>query len=256
MEKQASKKDFSNRVWLIDELRGLSIVLMVIYHFFYDLVFLFGVKIELIYSPFIGFLVNFFAGLFIFISGTACLYSRSNLNRGLKCVAFAALFSLCTFIIMPDMPDRFGILHLLGLSMLLFALLQKPLSKINPYFGLFLFSALFLVLFNLPQGYLFFKPFGLSLPDSFYSANFLYPFGLPSPSFRSLDYFPLLPWSLLFVAGTFFGTLLKQKKMPEFFYQSHLKPLSFIGRNTIWIYLFHQPVLFGALWVCFSLIRQ
>lgn len=248
------KEKLKNRVWLIDELRGLSIILMVIYHFFYDLVFLFGVRINAIYSPFVNFLVCFFAGLFIFISGTSCLFSRSNLKRGIRCVIFAFLFSLCTYIIMPDSPDRFGILHLLGFSMLIYALCGRLLSKLNPYWGIVIFSALFLALFNLPQGYLFFKPFALTVPESFYSASFLFPIGLPNGSFRSLDYFPLLPWTLLFIAGSYFGMLLKERKLPDFFYKPHVKPLAFAGRNTIWIYLFHQPVLYGILWIVFRLI--
>lgn len=155
---------------------------------------------------------------------------------------------------MPDLPDRFGILHLLGFSMLLFAGLNKPLEKINPCLGLAVFSLLFLIFFNLPKGYLFFEPFSISAPNVFYQSKWLFPFGLPHSSFRSLDYFPLIPWSLLFIAGSYFGRLLKQNKMPEFFYRPHLRPLAFVGRNTIWIYLFHQPVLYGALYIVFSLI--
>ena len=75
----------NKRVWLLDEVRGLSILLMVIYHFFYDIVVLYGVNIPLFYSPGLNMLRDFFAGVFIFISGTACRFSRNNLKRGVQC---------------------------------------------------------------------------------------------------------------------------------------------------------------------------
>ena len=67
---------------------------------------------------------------------------------------------------------------------------------------------------------------GIKLPEFIYNAGLLFPLGFRSPSFQSMDYFPLLPW--------FF--------VPAFFYKTHCKPLALAGRYTLWIYVLHQPV--------------
>ena len=70
------------RIHLIDEIRGFSIIMMVIYHAAYDVVVIFNVDFPLFYHPVIRFLEPLFAGLFIFVSGMSGRLSRSNLKRG------------------------------------------------------------------------------------------------------------------------------------------------------------------------------
>ncbi|MEG0895397.1 MAG: heparan-alpha-glucosaminide N-acetyltransferase domain-containing protein, partial [Oscillospiraceae bacterium] len=70
--------------------------------------------------------------------------------------------------------------------------------------------------------------------------------------FYSADYFSLLPWFFIFISGIGFGKLLKEERLPKFFYNSHIKFLSVIGRNTIWIYILHQPIIFILLTFIFN----
>ena len=65
-------KDTAKRVGMIDEIRGIAILLMVVYHTFFDLVVLFGLDLPIFFSPAMNVIRDLFAGLFIFISGTAC----------------------------------------------------------------------------------------------------------------------------------------------------------------------------------------
>ena len=88
------------------------------------------------------------------------------------------------------------------------------------------------------------------LPQKAYDVGVLFPFGLYNSSFESSDYFPLFPWLFLFLAGSFFGIWAKNGSLPKFFYPVHIRWLAAVGRNTIWIYLLHQPVVF----LIFSLI--
>lgn len=253
---QKSKTNTSGRVHLLDEVRGLSIILMVIYHFFFDLVIIFRVNIPLFYTSSIVFLAHFFAGVFIFISGTVCNYSRSNLKRGVICFLLGLLVSLITYFFNSGYPDLFGILHFLGVSMVLFVLLKKPLSKVPTLLGMIIFAILFIATFNLQNGYLFFENFlKLPLPESLYETNNFFFLGFHNELFASSDYFPMFPWVFLFFLGSFFGRLLKEDKMPKFFYKKHIPPLAFIGRYTIYIYLIHQPVLMGILYVTFYFAR-
>lgn len=250
------RKDLSNRVHLIDEVRGLSILLMIVYHTFFDIVCIFNVKIAAFYSPFVEFLAVFFAGLFIFISGTACHYSRNNLKRGAFCFGAGMVITIVTYFFMRDELVQFGILHFLGICMMLFPLFKKLFYKIPSYIGAFLCIFLFLLTYNVPNGFLGFSGiFSIQLPSAFYNTPFLFPLGFPYPDFFSTDYFSIFPWIFVFAAGGFFGVSVKEKKLPAFAYKMHIPPLAFIGRHTLIIYLLHQPVVYGILYVIFSLIR-
>lgn len=250
------KRDSKNRVPLIDEVRGFAIICMVVYHFFFDLVVLFSVDIPLFHTDFIQTLVMIFAGSFIFISGSACLFSRNNLKRGAICFGLGLAVSLVTYLVMPTVLDLFGILHMLGICMMLFALVAPLVKKIPPVIGIIASFLLFFITYNLQAGYLGVGMFSVELPQALYSTPFLFPLGLPNNSFFSSDYFPLFPWFFCFMAGSFFGVLVKEHRLPNFFYKDHLKFLSFTGRYTIWIYLAHQPVLYGVLYLVFSAINS
>ena len=232
------------RVPLLDELRGLSILLMVLYHGAFDLIAFCGVSIPLYDAPFLQrFLQPLFAGLFILISGAVCRYSRSNLRRGLALLACALAVTLITLAVSPDFPDLWGILHLLGAGMVLFALLRPLLDRAPPLPGAAVCGALFLLFYRLPYGALGFGPFTLPLPEALYRVRWLFPLGLPASTFASADYFPLLPWLALFFAGAYLGVPLRAGRMPAFFYRPRCRPLAAIGRCTLWIYLLHQPAL-------------
>ncbi len=239
------------RVGILDELRGLSILLMVIYHGAYDLVAIFGWDIPIFYHPVFNVLQPFFAGVFIFISGIACRYSHNNLKRGVIALWIGFGMTLVTVLFLPSQAILFGILHMLGSAMVLFALLQKGLDKIPTPVGISIFSVLFLLSYHLPHRYISFMGlFRFDLPSELYSTSFLFPVGLPNAGFFSSDYFPLIPWLFLFFVGAYVGNYFKKGKMPKAFYASHVPALAAVGRHTLLIYVLHQPILYGF----FSLI--
>ena len=92
--------------------------------------------------------------------------------------------------------------------------------------------------------------FAIKLPMEAYNVGVLFPLGLHNASFSSSDYFPMMPWFFLFLAGSYFGIIAKAGRLPKFCYPTHIKWLAAVGRYTIWIYVLHQPVLYGI----FSLI--
>lgn len=258
----------NRRVEFIDELRGLCILLMVVFHGAYDLVYIFGVNIPAFYSPFLqSFLQPLFAGIFIFISGIACRYSRNNLRRGFVALGFGLALTLVTILLMPAQAIRFGILHLLGTCMILFGVIhilseyfyskRKNRKKLPPWVGMTVGFVLFIVAYGIPRGFIgvLGEPIW-RLPRQMYTTSYLFFLGLPSPFFVSTDYFPLIPWMFIFMAGTYMGVYFREEKMPEFFYRPHVKVLSKVGKHTMWIYLFHQPVVYGVLWVIFTVKAQ
>lgn len=85
-----------------------------------------------------------------------------------------------------------------------------------------------------------------ALPARLYRAN-LFWLGLPDLTrFSSADYFPLLPWVFLFWCGVFLARLWHPGRGEP---PAALQPLCAIGRSTLPVYMLHQPVLYGLLWV-------
>lgn len=241
------------RVELLDEVRGLCILLMVAYHAAYDIVYLFEVDIPAFHWPILSVAQPLVAGTFIFISGIACRYSRSNLKRGFIALGLGLAISLVTFVFMPGQMIWFGILHFLGTAMILFALLRPTLDRFSVFGGTAVCALLFLLLFRLPSGYIGIPYLAeLALPAAMYRFQWLAPLGLGG---SGADYFPLIPWLFCFLAGSFVGRSFVSGDMPEGFYRPHVPFLSKVGRHTIIIYLLHQPVVYGVLWIIFRLIR-
>lgn len=254
MDKGEARLGRQGRVGLLDEIRGLSILLMVVYHLFFDLVYLYGVNIPAFHSPVLSFLQPFFAGVFIFISGVACRYSRNNLKRGALCFALGIALTVVTLLFVPEAAILFGILHFLGVAMMLFALLRRVLDRVSPWLGGVLAAMLFAVTYLVPKGFIGLGALTVRLPDVLYSTPFLFMLGLPGAGFFSADYFALVPWLFLFLSGAYFGIYVKENRLPAWCYKTYVPPLAFVGRNTIWVYLLHQPVVYGVLYVVFFFI--
>lgn len=250
-------KNLTDRVFLIDEVRGFAILCMVLYHAVFDLIILFQISFPFFFSGFMNTTRDVFAGLFIFISGAACRFSSNNLKRGAVCFGLGLLMTLATFLVVPGELIVFGILHMLGISMMLFSLLSPLLDKCRPVIAVPILAVLFLLTYQITSGTLsILGLFSVSLPDELYRTSFLFPFGFPSPEFRSADYFPLLPWLFVFLAGSFFGTRLKQRRCPAFFYRMHCRPLAILGRYTLYLYLLHQPIIYGIMSAILYITQQ
>jgi uncharacterized membrane protein len=76
-------KRHDNRIDIIDALRGVSILLMVVYHFGYDMVMYGRWPDWILFNPAINTLQSVFAGVFILLCGFSCRYSRNNPRRGI-----------------------------------------------------------------------------------------------------------------------------------------------------------------------------
>ena len=227
------------RYILLDELRGVAIVLMVVYHAFFSLGYVFGSGTGRRLFDFMGPVQPFIAGTFILLCGVCCRFSRSNLRRGLKLAGAAALVTLATLAMTLFGVDEviwFGVLHFLACAVLLFALMQRLLDKVSPVVQIIAFAALFLA-------FTVWRPFPRT---DFFP---LYALGFPSAALRSADYFPLIPWLFLFLAGTAIGNYGKQGRFPGWMEKSRVPALAWLGRHSLLIYLLHQPVLFGVFMV-------
>lgn len=248
------------RYVLLDALRGICVVSMALYHGLYDLFIIKGYPAPW-YRGWQGYLwQQSICWCFIFLSGMCWQLSRAHVRRGVLLVICGAAVTLVTRLVMPEQQIHFGILTLLGLSCLLLNLLvllgEKLGKKLPPGVGFFSALLLFFLLRNLPRGSLGFEGLAiLRLPEGLYRWDILAVLGLPSPSFYSSDYFPLIPWFFLYLAGYFAwsliarsGELLAFLKGPQDHLPALLRAFAFLGRHSLLIYLAHQPLLMAVFW--------
>lgn len=229
------------RVGFIDELRGLDIIVMVLYHAMYDIVYIFGVDIPFFYNFLMPYVQPFIAGIFIVLSGISCRYSKSNLKRGLKTLMLGMALTVVTLIFMPSEAIYFGILHFMGTAMILFAVLKPMLDRTPVGMGLIVSIVLYILTRHLPQGWIGIESlFKVSLPTQLYTKSYLLPLGFAG---AGSDYFPLLPYFFMYTAGSFIGVFFKRDQMPHWLYNTRIRLFSVIGRHTLLIYMLHQPVI-------------
>ena len=242
------------RYHLLDEIRGAAILFMIFYHGVFLLGDIFGSAAAWKLLRSLMPVAPYFSSVFVLLCGICSRFSRSNWKRGLRVAGAALLVTLATLALTLfgiNEVITFGVLHLMAVAILLFCLLEKPLDKIPSPVQIIFFGALFLAsvipLYNDKPGFGI-GPYLLRFPRTDFLP--LYMLGFPSRTLTSADYFPLIPWLFLFFAGTALGVYGKAGKFPRFFERSRVPPLQWIGRHSLWIYLAHQPVMFGvaALW--------
>lgn len=237
-----------SRIHFLDEVRGFCLLLMIVYHAFYTLATQFQLTVAAELFNFFYPAEPWFAGLFILLCGFSCRLSKNNLKRGLLLAAVACGLSAFLWFFMPSQMIWFGILHCLAVCILLFCAFQKPLTRMPTVLGLLLCAALFALTWGVPYyrgGYFGIPPFAVYWPTAWQQYDLLMPLGMSD--LYSTDLFPLLPWVFCFLFGTFLGKW--KASLPKFTKRLHIRPLAFMGRHSLWIYLIHQPIIYGLAYV-------
>lgn len=238
----------SKRFWEIDVLRGVAIIMMIIYHLSYDLYFLAGAPIKINSLPWILF-QRTTASLFLLLVGISLTisyskakekYSRKelflkNLKRGFKIFIWGAIITLFTFVFLSNGVILFGILHLIGVSIIISYPLLEYKYK-NLVLGLLIIAL------------------GSYLSNFSFDTPYLLWLGFEPEYFFSFDYFPLLPWFGVALIGIFSGNLIypqgkREFKMPDLSNNLFTKILSFLGKHSLKIYLIHQPIIILLLYI-------
>ncbi len=248
-ESQISEQNIlpPGRYVFLDTLRGLTMLSMIFYHFLWDLVYIAGINLSWYRGEGAYIWQQSICHTFILLSGFCWSFGKKPLKRGLLVFWGGGLITLVTMLLMPKNLVLFGVLTLIGSSMILMIPLDKLLKKATNPVVISLFMGLFIILFILFKQVSDGTIMGFTLPAFLYSNLFTAYLGFPPTSFYSTDYFALLPWFFLFVAGYLFHKLCDRcgwLKAP-FLKKDFLAPFSFIGRHSLLIYMLHQPVLYG-----------
>jgi uncharacterized membrane protein len=238
-----------NRINVLDGLRGSAIIFIVLYHFAFDLQYVFNIIVP--YFEGIGIkIVHFvFIILLIMVSGICTVFSRNLLKRGVVLFFIGEIITMITSIFLPDEVVIFGAVTFFGIIMMLYSLAKPFLIKIPWKVLLAVSLLLYAVFYNFENRHILW--FNFSVDN-----RYLYPLGIAYDEFKSSDYFPLIPYGFLFIAGTALSVPVSERKLPERFYSIKMPLLDFVGRNSLVIYIVHQPVIIGIMLLIKILLRN
>ncbi|MCR5099690.1 MAG: DUF1624 domain-containing protein [Lachnospiraceae bacterium] len=244
----ASSKRSGTRVNWLDATRGAAVILMIIYHTCWDLVFLFGHHIGWFANHPDLLLNRIICFSFILISGYSVGLSRQILRRGVIVFLCGAAITVVTLVFTPNNPIWFGILTFIGSAMLIMAVLDKGLKKAPAIPGIIICLFLFVLFYHVIEGRLSFFTFPVATISKGLYKNYITAYlGFPFKGFISEDYFSILPWIFLYMTGYFAyqATSDFAKKTAGPIRKWGL--LSLLGRYSLQIYIVHQGVIFVVL---------
>ncbi len=220
---------------------------MVFYHFMWDLSF-FGLYQGNILGTGWQSFARFIATNFTFVMGVSLTLSansyrqktghfppfRKYLRRGGVVFGLGLLITVATYFFIGRGFVIFGILHLLGASIIV----AYPFLRLNKWLTLAAGVACIGA--------------GLYVDDLLVSHPWLLWLGIKQRGIYMVDYYPMLPWFGIALIGIFVGYTLYPHGQPNFSLPdvsqtALVRGLRFLGRHSLLIYMLHQPLLIGLL---------
>jgi uncharacterized membrane protein len=235
------------RIWEIDAVRGFLILCVIVAHSLF-----FGAEVLGLFtlSPLVSFVIGYGGALFVLLSGLSSTLGTRSFDRGLvvftggMILTVGSIVAVKLGILGEDMIIRYGVLHLLGTAMLL-----TPLLRRLPTWELAIFGLVVVV-----YGYI------LEAGPAVTESRLLFPLGLRYPGFSSGDYFPLAPHLGGYCLGMSLGRLLYREKrtlLPRVYQGAPLiRFFTFCGRNSLYIFILHLPVVGGVMMLLAMLLKK
>jgi uncharacterized membrane protein len=230
------------RIELVDLARGIALLAMFVYHFAYDLSYFRLIRVDVVSDPGWRIFARLIAGSFLAIVGFSLVlatrkgFDRGNYLRRLALVACAAILVTCaTWFALPDIFIFFGILHHIALaSVLALPFLFLPTAAI---------ALTAVVVFALP----------FILGQDVFTQDWLSFLGF-GPWPLTADFVPVFPWFGCVLAGMALARIALPKAQESSWgrWRATSAPAKVIvlgGRNSLFVYLVHQPLFIGALFL-------
>ena len=245
IETEQARSEYQ-RLWEVDTVRGIAVVVMICYHFIFDLAY-FGSYSGNMYSAPWQTVARSIGTTFILVMGVSLSlrYHRLEpaldrkqlflkyLRRGAALFGWGMVITVVTYFVVGRGFVVFGILHLLGVSTLLaFPFLRSRWASL--------------------AGGIVALGLGVYLGSVKVLSPWLLWLGVPQLRRHMVDYYPVLPWFGFALLGVFLGFTLyprgvRRFGLPDLSQAAAIRALAFLGRHSLPIYLIHQPILFGIL---------
>jgi len=220
-----------SRVFELDVLRGMAVVLMVIFHFGFDLAEFgyasYRTTVDLEWKVFRAVILSMFllaVGMSSYLAYAQGVNRKKLLKNLAKLSLVSLVISLGSYVAFPHAWIYFGVIHFIVVALPL-SLLFLSIPRISLVLGLLLVIAY-------PLGYLHM--------DYFHVLGVKY---LHLPSF-TVDIVSLSPWFGMVLIGIY--VMYKQMFDIKFRHNNLMQKMAFLGKHSLLIYLIHQPILFGV----------
>lgn len=236
------------RIALIDIARTLALLGMALFHLTFDLEMFGFLPPGTVAMP--GpwaYFARLVAGSFIFLAGVSLVLAHGDgirwhaFLRRLGILVLAALaITVGTYAVMPDAFVFFGILHAIAA----FSVIGLMFLRMPPLITLAVAAAVFTL------------PWVWTHPV--FQAPALLWLGLAPVPPRAMDFEPLFPWLAPFLAGMALTKAAKASSLWPILSRPSgplLHRLTWPGRHSLVVYLVHQPILIGLVWVMAQLAR-
>ena len=230
-----------NRITVFDTIRGFTMLSMAGFHACYDLAYLYGWDMpwftQTIFQDIWRASISW---VFLFIAGWMCTLSGNNIKRAVKYATAAVVVWVATTLVSVDDSVNFGIMFCMAACTAIVALARPVIVKVPSVWGI----AICLTLFALTW----------SIPKTVYPIPYLAWLGFPSPDFVSGDYYPVIPFLFMYLAGFFAAHTTQEAnyEAPGWAYANPIPALASLGRHALPFYLLHQPVILGVLELIYS----
>jgi len=238
----------NQRVFLVDAVRGLAIAGVVLFHIVWDVEFT-GLVSGIASHPVWLAFGRLLAGTFMFLVGVSLVLAH---GRGLRAKVFArrlgvialaaVIISIVTWFVFPQSFIFFGILHAITVA-----------------------SLIGILVLGLPTSLALVVAIGFLILPFFVTSDFFNPralawiglFANPPPS---NDFVPVFPWTGLTLLGivaarVVFGNTGANRPFRDLGDGPFMKALVWMGRNSLVIYLVHQPLLLAIIVPVATLVR-
>jgi uncharacterized membrane protein len=228
----------SGRIPEIDALRGIALCLMIVYHFCFDLRFYHVIAADFENDPFwLGFRALIVSLFMTLVGVSLVLADRAGATtvhfwRRVGVIGACALaVSVGSWIVFPRSYIYFGILHSIAVaSVLAWPLARRPRAA-------FLVGCVVIAA-------------GLALAHPAFDARALSWIGFTTHKPVAEDYVPLAPWAGAVFVGIALAHALQRGSFRALAPLSAAPaPLGWLGRHSLVVYMVHQPILLGALWL-------
>ncbi len=222
----------------LDAARGVALVAMAVYHACWDLTFVGLADFDLFENPLWLAARTAILSSFLLLAGIGLVLAtdggldRSRYFRRLgRLIAAAAAVSAASYAVFPDSPIFFGVLHHMAAASVIGLLFVRLPALVTLLAAAAALAA------------------GQSLGFPLFDSPWLRWIGMTSFAPDSNDFVPLLPWISSVLAGIALARLwpgVGRGVLPGGIIG---RGVALAGRHSLAVYLIHQPILFGAVWL-------